>query len=476
MEAALAERLVATGCGQTDPEAAANFLLRAHVLEPSALTRGLLLQTLALLNRHVEARRLARELAASPEGRGRWFANVADYLLRHGECAAVLDFFGRGGDDDDARSLSAFVHDVFAVFADLVRDLARRLDGPRLALSIPVWGEAHTRLMLDVLFPVLLADGNLPALAARHEPCVLVFTTARDAAVMRAHEAFARVDALAPIHVLAVPEDLLDFARAFQTNPPPSGQNPRYLLQNLGSYAALEWARRVGADVVNLWPDHVYDDAYLSTLVAALATDPSAVTCPAFRLADAEVRPLLVPRAGVLALPLGDCVDLVRRWLPPENYVGGASFSRWPLQLVWPVGDEGLLVRANHYLPSVVRGSRLARPLHPSTDPIDGFFLHRFLRAPEKIRGVARAAGTAAVCAVDLGPNPLVAPPGGPFDAAEVGRWLRQFLTPIHRAHFRTSVRYARTAPTAAWDRVEAEATRTVDAVLAQAGHDAGAG
>jgi hypothetical protein len=138
---------------------------------------------------------------------------------------------------------------------------------------------------------------------------------------------------------------------------------------------------------------------------------------------------------------------------------------------VWRVGDEGLLVRANHYLPALVRGRALVRPLHPSTDPIDGFFLARFLGATDRVRALGRADGRSALCAMDVGPNPLVAArEPRPFDVAAVARWLRQFLTPIHRAHFRTSARYAAEPPTpAAWADAEAEARRTVEAVLAAA-------
>ena len=73
-----------------------------------------------------------------------------------------------------------------------------------IGLVCSVWGADFTKFFCRYVVPTLLADGNLPRLAARYELTLLLYTTADDFALMEADAGFAQVKRLAAVRRIGI--------------------------------------------------------------------------------------------------------------------------------------------------------------------------------------------------------------------------------------------------------------------------------
>src|SRR5581483_9365276 len=88
---------------------------------------------------------------------------------------------------------------------ELVGGSKKRSEGVMLIhLSTVVWGTWHIEAFLEVNLPSLLAPGNLPVLAARHQTEYFIYTTAEDIPRIESSPAFIRAKAFLPIQLLAI--------------------------------------------------------------------------------------------------------------------------------------------------------------------------------------------------------------------------------------------------------------------------------
>ena len=212
--------------------------------------------------------------------------------------------------------------------------------------STPVWGAGHTGLFLNVSLPSLLSPGNLPGLASNAQSRYLIYTLPEYEKDIRTALSFQRLARLLPVEIRFIREKIVSPHRAMSDC-------------HIDSFRRAEEA---SAAAVFLPPDCVWSDGSMVRLEALTQSGKSVVHISGIRLD----RDGFIPELGshysenraVLSLKARGLVAMGLRHLHPiarshffNEYEGGLM----PANLVWIVGDEGLLLRCFHLHPLMVK-------------------------------------------------------------------------------------------------------------------------
>ena len=221
----------------------------------------------------------------------------------------------------------------------------------KVLLSVVVWGSDYVATLADFSLASQTSPGNIPRLAQRHEVAYHIVTTQKDAQILRAHPVFAALTKFCSV--------LWDYIEDSGYNPTliprgDGGEKYTFLsrMQNIGirrslafdvlvfNYADFIWADGSLTNVVDLMHDGA--DAVLSF---GLPVDSSRAKAAlgTFRTQAAGIPALAVPPREAA----GIAIDHLHREAK-LRFWDGPSFTRTPTYLIWPVGDQGLIVRAYH--------------------------------------------------------------------------------------------------------------------------------
>jgi len=200
-----------------------------------------------------------------------------------------------------------------------------------------VWGEWHVAMMLDANFPTLLALGNLPALADKHDIEFLIYTTPEDKIKIEQSASFQEVKKIVPVK--------LD-TNLFNSNP---GNSP--VIHHEAWIIAKRKAEKEAGLVWNMLPDVMFSDGSLAHVGDLLAAGKQAIMW-FYPRAVAET---FVPAAQkkwndghVLSIPGREMLGLNLQHLHPvmaAYFVDSPYFPNHPELIIWPIRGDGLLVR-----------------------------------------------------------------------------------------------------------------------------------
>jgi hypothetical protein len=233
----------------------------------------------------------------------------------------------------------------------------------RISANVVAWGPGFVDRLLRWALPGLMAPGNLPALAARHQLDLRVYTTPADHAALDGSPLFARLRALMPVRLLDV--------GLLEADPDPlfSGwAGGKFRTMSLCHLDAIRAAAEADAGLVFLVPDNLYSDGALAQVAdridegfRAVLMAPFPVLAPGFlpacvqAFADAQDGSRPMPARGLARLALAHSHPWNRDMVPgPERF-------RIASHLHWPVPGEGILARVWHLHPLFIH------PAHPTT-------------------------------------------------------------------------------------------------------------
>lgn len=205
-------------------------------------------------------------------------------------------------------------------------------------LSTVVWGPWHTQAYLEVNLPSLLASGNLPALAARHQAEYFIYTTEEDIPRIEASAAFIRARAILPIKLIAI---------QLSAHPDPIAAHHAYWRES------MEEARRGGAILVFIPPDVIWANGAFAHVAAVIDSGKRAILMTYLRVISETVVAEVKTRFGnsdasIVDAPARSLVALALRHLHPLTltYVRDSqNFPVHPEFILWTVPGEGLLMR-----------------------------------------------------------------------------------------------------------------------------------
>lgn len=432
--------------------------------------------TYVKMNRNDEAMEAYRRgVQDHPHNRELWH-HAGVHVLRHGDWSDARDLYDSilSIDRDDLFANFFLLMDRnFPHYVDrLTRAIAGRSTGAshgrRFIITCAVWGPRYVKDFLDYALASLLAEGNLRAMAGRHEVHFAIFTTAEDRDALRGHVNFKRASRHAKIHFIIFHPHMIKCTRSSNdlvSNP------AKFALMSCSHYVALEAGRRLDADVMPIGADNIVNADFLGKMADILEKDVSVVALPGFRLFRDQVLPLLESKYrgkdGVITIKTPEFKQLLVDLIPKPFHVDSETFTQFPLFLCWRIEGEGLLVHANHLMPYAIRARFLKGPLEPSIDPVDGRFLLRNFPDISKIYIVKDTE----MAVFDAADNPLVETRFNAkqkLSVEDIGLWLWCYWDELRERYFRTPIRIATGPENGGSGDVEREAADTIEAILNQ--------
>jgi hypothetical protein len=179
----------------------------------------------------------------------------------------------------------------------------------KLRLVTSVWGSWHLDRLVRVAIPMLLAPGNLPALAAEARTCWRIRTTPNGKAWLDSHPAVRAAAEVCDLETIV----------ASETEDPSTWNHIGWW------HLDLEAAAAAGEAVVTMHPDVAWSDGSLLYLSKAFDRGKKAVLGQSIRVIDETIVPALLDRSapGVnsefspIAIPSRDLVQLALTHLHP---------------------------------------------------------------------------------------------------------------------------------------------------------------
>jgi tetratricopeptide (TPR) repeat protein len=416
--------------------------------------------------------------------------HAAITLLRHGTPDAIEDFFASvlAIDPDDA--FARFIVELQQSFdrwtAGLVAAIERARDGRTpFIISCPVWGQPYSDYFVRFLCATLLAPGNLPALAQRHAPHLVIFTTPETEAFLRGHHLFARIEAYAQVHFVHYDERQVKYGevmaahygdqKVYYSDRPLAfyyARNCKFALMSCAHYVALAAGRATDAFVSGQVADLVLTDGALLRMAELLSGPSDAVLFHAIQVHGRIVRPILDAAHrhadGALVISGEACTKLLIEHIPERNFTGTDRPLDIPLRICWRVGTEGILVHGNHYHPIALRPRNFEHPLRLTIDPIDSRFVDRSSLQRDRIHLVQDAS----IVGLSVDDDPLLDQEErgpGPLSADDFALWLWGYWGRLRAELFRTPVRFGPEARGEAWPAVERAASAAVEDIVQRA-------
>lgn len=290
----------------------------------------------------------------------------------------------------------------------------------KILVSVALWGRKYTTTFADYSLASMLAADNVPRLAQAHEIVYHIMTTRKDGRWLQRHPALRVLAKYARIDWDFLEDHLYD-PRALPTGPEGEKYSFLALLQNVAITKSLEY----DALIFN-YADFIWTDGSLTRSVEMLGDGIDAVLSFCLPVDQdkglKELDKLRGPKSSgfrSLGLPPRVGADIALRCLHQEGslrYWDGPGFTITPTYLLWPVGKDGIVVRAYHQTILVLRVKR-DDPAYRSgiaAGSLDGYFTTRFSEG-ETTR---HAVNTDDVLVFSLYDTPINSQIGGPSRAS----------------------------------------------------------
>jgi tetratricopeptide (TPR) repeat protein len=325
---------------------------------------------------------------------------------------------------------------------------------------VTVWGRSHTQVFVDVGLPSLLAPGNLPGIEALDRSRFHLFTRSDDLAAIEFAPAFRRLRELMTVDIKLM-DDWFDG----------SAQAAPHLLMSRAHREGLHRAFEHGAYSVFIPPECVWADGSLRKLEHIAARGERMVHMTGLRLVLEEAAPPLVAHwrsadGTSMAIPPRDLLRLGLPHLHPitqDNFFREHGGQLMPANLLWTVGDEGVLARCFHLHPLLVEPNERNMTFRKTID--DDLSL---VSADDGSRDYV-VADSDEIFAFELSRlEHRVTATYHKGSIADVAAWAEIGINARHREFINTAIRLHLGEPTPAlWQLIEKEAEDVVCQALA---------
>ncbi len=222
--------------------------------------------------------------------------------------------------------------------------------GPRLNIVVPVWGDAYLDTFLEYSLPAQLAAGNVPALEGSGH-CYTIYTTAEGRRRCEEHVAVRQLT-----RFVAVTFKSLEVVATYNAGNKYRTKSDCYAIE-------LEAASRSGAAVAMLNADILLADGFIREALRLLRSGKRVIEVTGGRGLQDPIKTALDSefRQYNRIISISPS-ELSRLWLAnlhPQlamHYVDGPEGGSFhPSHLYWLAGEEGVIIRAFHLYPIVVK-------------------------------------------------------------------------------------------------------------------------
>jgi len=314
-----------------------------------------------------------------------------------------------------------------------------------------VWGEEHTRRFLDLAVPSQLALGNLAGLAALAPMEYHVYTSKQDREQIERSEGLSRIAEHARVRFRELPRETL--------------AGHAHEAMSRAHADILDVVCKADEPVVFLAPELVLSDGSLANVARRLGDGARLILAVGMRL-KADVAPTIRERFaddGVITAPARQLARLALSHLHPmtEAYYWDAPRPTvWPANLLWRVGDDGVLAHCFHLHPLVIWPERPAE----LRGTIDGRFIDEVC-SPRSVH-VSQDSDELLMVTLDQNPGADQGLHDAPVGRWTIANWAAAATGPQHRRHVVLPIRIHASDLDEGWQRAEKNATGVVHGIM----------
>lgn len=213
-----------------------------------------------------------------------------------------------------------------------------------------VWGSDFTDIFLNLVLPSLLSPGNLPVFQEMKQSVYKIYTTAKDAEVIAKSKKYKLLTEIINTKI-----------KVFRFPRYPVG---RYQYLTFCQKHALIEAYKQDCAFVYLTPDNIYANGSFTNLLKIVATGKRVVMEPSFTVTAEKFIPVAkkklfsIEENGRVSIDSRRLIKIAISYLHPIEkalFWKSTDFSGWPALLYWSVKEDGLLKRAFHLHPLMIR-------------------------------------------------------------------------------------------------------------------------
>ncbi|WP_315806245.1 MULTISPECIES: hypothetical protein [unclassified Bradyrhizobium] len=220
-----------------------------------------------------------------------------------------------------------------------------------LKIVVPVWGDTYLDTFLEYSLPAQLSSGNIPVLGSNLQNRYLIYTNEVGRQRCERHTLFALLESHVTVEFRSI--DAL----------PNRADGNKYRIKSDCYALELESASKTGAAVAMLNADILLADGFIRQTLRLLEQGKRVIEVTGGRGLQDPIKTELDGEFRLHDRTISiSPTDLARIWianLHPQlamHHVEGAEGgSLHPSHLYWPVGSEGVIIRAFHLYPIVVK-------------------------------------------------------------------------------------------------------------------------
>ena len=315
---------------------------------------------------------------------------------------------------------------------------------PKCLISTVVWGDRHVGAFLDLNVPTLLAEGNLPAFAARIDTIYVIHTPRADRQRMRRSCTFQRLQTLIDLRFEG------DFSGRDISDP-------------IQTHQAVWWesinaARRERRFIMLMPPDVVWSDGSLRHLAGLIEAGKKAIIVSWHLRAIGES---FVPeflnryrgRTPTIAVPGRDLVRLTLEHVHPISAASRRASTAMPYHpemIFWPVRGQGVIMHSLAMTPFL---------FDPGSVWLTSQKLIAGIDDPRKLHVVDDSDDVYAVSLAEVTKDSTWYHRNQRVDPVEIARWWMRYDSPVNDAVVIKPVRLRfDRSDEAAWRREEQSA------------------
>ncbi len=319
-----------------------------------------------------------------------------------------------------------------------------------------VWGDSYTDLFLKVALPSELSPGNLASFPHRDESSYTIYTTSKDAEMIRKSRAYAILSQIMSTEILLI--DDINF------------NNSKYNIVSECQKRGIIAAGSNDCAIVFLYADQVWFDGTFKNMAKIAATGKRAILSGGLRVAEETFVPVLLKQFysksdHTIAISSRQLVRIALDHLHPQYkslFWDSNEFNRSPSHLYWSVPHEGVLARCFHLFPLMVRPRRRVTSFSPTIDGSD--YIARACPHPDdryiavdsdEMMQVTVASRLESISGVSPNKSSVI----------KVARWAAHGTFPHHREFVRYRIRFHFNDVSPRWEEVERYSDRVIDAV-----------
>jgi hypothetical protein len=326
------------------------------------------------------------------------------------------------------------------------------IDRAAMHLIMPVWGVSHVTTFLDLVLPLYLTPGNIPAAAGEREVRLRIYTRECDTELFMRSATFIR----------ARESSVIDFVYMDDKIEVP------HTTMSWCHRDALRFAAEHDAVTVLLTADTIFADTTLLRLGQLSDEGKTAVLVAGPRVIEEEMLEELGRhwrQGGEVDMTPGAFTALCLRHLHPISlshaWNGSGSFNTHPSHLYWDIENEGFLAHCFHLHPMMIR-PRAEEVDFKSTIDDDYMIAAGFTSDETYIVSDCRELAVFSITGRHIvigNDRPLTA------SAAYVAYWATFFVQPYHRGLARTPIYFYTQKTSPMWRRHEEAAQQALDDV-----------